>query len=164
MTADRQQLVQESWRTVEPNSVRLVELAVLRFVEIAPAARSIIANQSMLPVCRSVAEVIGRLVDALDEPKRFVPLAVELGRSNPDHGISARMYSAMGEALVWALHVQLGDGFTSELQAGWLECHQLATAIMRRAEQSRTGEFERYRTGEFAAYQSAVAREAQISG
>lgn len=164
MTADRHQLVQDSWETIEPNSVRLVELAVLHLVEITPALGLVIANHEMLVVCRSVGDIIGRLITTLDEPNQLVPFAVELGRSNPDLGISARMYPAMGEALVWALHLQLGDTFTAELQTAWVECYQLVSAIMRRGEQSRTGEFERYRTGEFAAYQNAVAREVRISG
>ena len=147
MTPDRQALVQESWQTIEPNAVRLVELAVLRLVEIAPATRLLVANQNMSLVCRSVAEIITTLVTTLDEPKRFVPFAVGLGRSNPDHGISANLYPAMGEALTWALDLQLGESFTPEMRTAWLECHHLVSAIMRRAEQSRTGEFERYRTG-----------------
>ena len=164
MTPDRQTLVRESWRRIEPNAIRLVELAILHLVEIAPATRSLIANQPMPVVCQSVAETIGQLVRALDEPKQFVPLAVGLGRSNPDLGISANLYPAMGESLVWALHVQQGEAFTPELQTAWLECHHLVSAIMRRAEQSRTGEFERYRTGEYAAYQNAAAREARLIG
>jgi nitric oxide dioxygenase len=163
MTPDRQQLVQESWRDVEAHKARVVELAALHLVEIAPATRSLFPNDTMPAICRSVADVLGQLVATLDEPKQFVPLAVRLGRSNPDVGLSARFYPAMGEALVWALHLHLGDAFTPELHTAWRECHQLATALMRRAEQSRTGEFERYRTGEFAAYQAAVAREAQLS-
>ena len=162
MTPDRQQLVQDSWRTIEPNGVRLVELAVLHLVEIAPATRALISNDQMPVVCRSIADIINELVTTLDEPKHFVPLAVRLGRSNPDHGITARLYPATRDALVWALQLQLGDGFTPELQAAWLECHHLVTAIMRRAEQSRTGEFERYRTGEYVALQNAAAKEVAL--
>jgi hemoglobin-like flavoprotein len=163
MTPDRQQLVQETWRNVEPHQARLVELAALHLVEIVPTTRALFPNDTMPAICRSVADVLSRLIATLDEPKQFVPLAVGLGRSNPDVGVSARLYPAMGEALTWALHLHLGDAFTPELQTAWRECHQLATALMRRAEQSRTGEFEQYRTGEFAAYQAAAAREAQLS-
>lgn len=164
MTPDRQQLVQESWRAIQPNGDRVVELALLHIVEIAPTARGLVANDQMPIVCRSVAQIIDELVTKLDEPKQFVPLAVRLGRSNPDHGISARLYPAIGEALVWALHLHLGDAFTPDLQTAWQECHHLVTAIMRRAEQSRTGEFERYRTGEYVALQDAAMREARTLG
>jgi len=163
VTPDRQQLVQDSWRAIEPNGVRLVELAVLHLVEIAPSTRSLIANERLPLVCQHVADVLNQLITTLDEPKQFVPLAVRLGRSNPDHGINGRLCPAMGEALVWALQLRLGDSFTPELQAAWLECHHLVSAIMRRAEQSKTGEFERFRTGEFVAFQNAIAREASLS-
>ena len=163
MIPDRQQLIRDSWGTLEPNGARLVELAVLRLLQIAPAARRLITGHSLPRVCRNVAIILDQLIVALDEPKQFVPLAIGLGRSNPDHGITASLYPAMGEALIWALELQLGDAFTPELQTAWLDYHHLVSAIMRRAEQSRTGEFERFRTGEFAAFQSSVAKEAQLS-
>ena len=164
MTPDKQQLVQDSWRAIQPSGVRVVELALLHLVEIAPMARGLVANDQMPIVCRSVAQTIDELVTNLDEPKQFVPLAVRLGRSNPDHGMSSRLYPATGEALIWALHLHLGDAFTLELQTAWLECHHLVSAIMRRAEQSRTGEFERYRTGEYVALQDSAVREARPLG
>ena len=158
VTPDRQQLIQDSWRAIEPNAVRLVELAVLHLVQIAPTSRPLLAKHRLPAVCESVARVVGELVDALDEPKRFVPLAVGLGRGNPDRGLSAPLYPAMGEALSWALHLHLGDSFTRELQTAWTEGYQLASAIMKRGEQSQTGEFERFRTGEFAAFQSSMSK------
>lgn len=158
MTPERQRLIQDSWRAIEPNKVRLVELAVLHLFGIAPDARSLIASHRLPHVYPGVAQTIGQLVDALDEPKQLVPLAVELGRENPDRGITTRLYPAMGEALIWALHLQLGDSFTLEHQTAWLEGHHLVSAIMQRGEQSKTGEFERYRTGEFAAFQRAISK------
>ena len=164
MTPDRQQLVLDSWRSVEPNGPRLVELALLRLVAISPQAVSLLPSAQEPGVCRSVAGVLGRIIAVLDEPKQFVPLAIGLGRTNPDHGITARLYPAMGEALVWALQHELGEAFTPELHMAWLECHHLVSAIMRRGEQSRTGEFERYRTGEYAAFQNIAVQEVRASG
>src|SRR5688572_18913677 len=158
MTPDRQQLIQDSWRAIEPNAVRLVELAVLHLVQIAPTCRPLLAKYRVPAVCENVALIVGELVDALDEPKRFVPRAVGLGRGNPGRGISAQLYPPMGEALIWALHLHLGDSFTNELQAAWREGYRLAAAIMKRGEQSQTGEFERFRTGEFAAIQSSLSQ------
>ena len=77
-----------------------------------------------------------------------------LGRETPDHGLTANLHPAMGEALIFALHLQLGDAFTPDLQAAWLEFERLASAIMQRGELSRIGEFTRYRTGEYAALQA----------
>jgi hypothetical protein len=59
-----------------------------------------------------------------------------------------------------ALHLQLGDRFTADLQTAWLDAYRLTSAIMQRGELSKTCEFARYRTGEYAAYQGAVAKEA----
>ena len=160
MTPERQRLVQSSWRAVEPNAARLVELAVLHLVSIAPSVRSRLDGATLPLVCQRIAGMLGRLVETLDEPKQFVPLAISLGRENPDRGLTAKLYPAMGEALIFALHLQLGDAFTVELQMAWLEFDRLVCAIMQRGELSKTGEFARYRTGEYAAYQGAVAKQA----
>jgi nitric oxide dioxygenase len=161
MTPERQQLVQASWQKLEPNSARLVELAVLHLVSIAPSIRSRLDGATLPLVCQQIAAMLGRLVDMLDEPKQFVPLAISLGRENPDRGLTAKLYPAMGEGLIFALHLQLGDAFTPELQAAWLEFERLVTAIMQRGELSKTGEFARFRTGEYAAYQGAAANDAR---
>ena len=159
MTPERQQLVQSSWRTLEPNASRLVELAVLHLVTIAPSVRSLLDGATLPLICQRIAATLGRLVQTLDEPKQFVPLAISLGRENPDRGLTAKLYPAMGEAMIFALHLQLGDAFTLELQAAWLEFERLVRAIMERGELSKTGEFTRYRTGEYAAYQGAATNE-----
>ena len=159
MTPERQALVQASWRTLEPNGARLVELAVLHLVSIAPSVRPRLDGVTLPLVCQRTAELLGRLIETLDEPKQFVPLAIGIGRENPDRGLTAKLYPAIGEALIFALHLHLGDAFTAELQAAWLEFDRLVTAIMQRGELSTTGEFARYRTGEYAAYQGAVGKE-----
>ena len=161
MTPDRQELVQSSWNTIEPKSARLVELAVLHLVTIAPSIRTKLDGATLPLLCQRIAAMLGRLIETLDEPKQFVPLAISLGRENPDRGLTAKLYPAMGEALIFALHLQLGDEFTIELQAAWLEFERLVTAIMQRGEMSKTGEFARYRTGEYAAFQGAAANEAR---
>ena len=160
MTPERQRLVQDSWRTLEPNGTRLVELAVLHLVSIAPSVRSCLDGATLPLVCQHIAGMLGRLVETLDEPKQFVPLAISLGRENPDRGLTAKLYPSMGEALIFALHLQLGDAFTAELQTAWLEFDRLVCAIMQRGELSKTGEFARFRTGEYAAYQGAAAKQA----
>jgi hemoglobin-like flavoprotein len=159
MTPDRQQLVQSSWRTLEPTGSRLVELAVLHLVSIAPSVRPLLDGATLPVVCQQIADTIGRLIDSIDEPKVFVTLAIRLGRENPDRGLTGKLYPAIGEALIFALHLQLGDRLTPELQTAWLEAYRLASAIMQRGELSTTGEFARYRTGEYAAYQSGLAKE-----
>ena len=161
MTPERYQLVQSSWRTLEPNTTRLVELAILHLVSIAPPMRSRLDGATLPLVCQRIAGLLGSLVETVDEPKQFVPLAISLGRDNPDRGLTAELYPAMGEALIFGLHLQLGDAFTLELQAAWLEFERLVRAIMQRGELSKTGEFARYRTGEFAVYQGAAANEAR---
>jgi hemoglobin-like flavoprotein len=158
MTPERQQLIQDTWHALEPNAPHLIALAIQHLLEIAPELRPFFDSDVVADRSASIAGVIGELVGALDEPKRFVPIAIRLGRDAADCGIDGRFYSSAGEALTWALHQQLGPSFSPEIQQAWVEGHHLTLAIMQRAAQSRTGEFERFRTGEFAAFQNALAQ------
>ena len=158
MTPERQQMVQDTWHALEPNAPRLIAAAIDHFIQIAPEFRPLFDNGQVSRASENIAQTIGELVGALDEPKRFVPLAVRLGRDTADFGIDGRLYASAGEALIWALHQHLGASFSPEIQKAWVEGHHLAAAIMHRAAQSRTGEFERFRTGEFVALQNALAQ------
>ena len=146
MTPERQQMIEDTWCALEPTALRFVEAAVERLLEIAPESRSMFNGVGITNSYAAIAGLLGQLVGALDEPKRFVPLAVRIGRDNADRGVDARLYSSAGDALIWALHQHLGSSFTPEIRRAWVEGHHLAAAIMQRAAQSRTGEFERFRT------------------
>jgi nitric oxide dioxygenase len=156
MTPERQQLVQDTWHALEPNAPHLIAQAIRHLIEIAPDYRPLLDGAATASHAGDIAGIIGDLVGALDEPKRFVPLAVRLGRDTADCGVDARLYSAAGEALIWALQQHLGSSFSPEIQKAWIEGHRLTAAIMQRAAQARTGEFERFRTGEFEAFQNTL--------
>jgi hypothetical protein len=98
MTPGRQQINQETWRAVEPPGHHFVELAAKRVFDIASQTQLASTFDSTLTpdICDRIAATIGELVVAIDEPKRFVPLAVRPGRRNPTHGIDHRLYGAMG--------------------------------------------------------------------
>lgn len=157
MTPERQQLVQDTWHALEPNAPHLIAQAIRHLIEIAPEYRPLLDDAATANRAGGIASIISELVGALDEPKRFVPLAVRLGRDTADRGADARLYSSAGEALIWALHQHLGSSFSLEIQTAWLEGYHLTAAIMQRAAQARTGEFERLRTGEFEAFQNTLA-------
>ena len=162
MTPERQQLVQDTWHALEPNAPHLIALAIKHLLEIAPEVRPLFDGEAEANRSTAIARVIGELVGALDEPKRFVPLAIRLGRDAADCGIDGRLYRSAGEALIWALHQHLGPSFSPEIQQAWVEGHHLTAAIMQRAAQSRTGEFELFRTGEFTAFQTALAQRSGV--
>ena len=160
MTPERQQLVQDTWHALEPNASHVLAQAIRHLVEIAPEYLPLFEGNPAPDHSTYIAGLIGDLVGALDDPKRFVPLVVRLGRDTADRGIDGRLYSSAGEALIWALHQHLGTSFSPEIQKAWLEGHHLTAAIMQRAAQARTGEFERLRTGEFASLQNALGQTA----
>ena len=49
------------------------------------------------------------------------------------YGVTDRHYDSVGEALLRALDEILGDAFTDDVRAPWVEAYALLAAIMRRA-------------------------------
>ena len=61
----------------------------------------------------------------LDTPNAF--------KRHVHYGVEDHHFDSVGEALIDALHAMLGAGFTSDVQAAWLEAYTLVASVMRRA-------------------------------
>lgn len=87
----------------------------------------------------NVGVLLDLLVQANEDPRRLVPVAAELGRHHASSGVHHAHYHATGVALLRALERLLGDAFTTDVRAEWLEAFALVSALMERAA-VRTGE------------------------
>ena len=152
MTPERQELVRASWRHVEPDADRFAELGIQHFLEITPHARPFLSNVPAHELRARAVSIVDELTGMLDAPERLVPRAVAIGQRSAAYGIDGpAAYENIGESLLWTLHQLLGSALTPELRSAWLEAYNLVAAVMHRAEQVRTGEFDRVRTGDYTA-------------
>ena len=87
----------------------------------------------------NVGLLLDLLVQANEDPRRLVPVAAELGRHHASAGVHHAHYHMAGVALLRALERLLGDAFSTEVRAEWLEAFTLVSALMERAA-VRTGE------------------------
>lgn len=81
---------------------------------------------------RKFATMLDRIVRAVDEPRTLVPDVTAFARRHVAYGVTDRHYASVGEALLFALGETIGDRFTSDVHAAWVEAYALLAALMQR--------------------------------
>ena len=77
--------------------------------------------------------MINTAVNALDKLESIVPAVQDLGKRHVDYGVTDTMYDSVGEALIWTLGQGLGEEFTDEVKAAWLETYTILATTMKDA-------------------------------
>jgi nitric oxide dioxygenase len=54
----------------------------------------------------------------------------ELARRHVAYGVTPAHYEKVGAALIWTLEQGLGDGFTPETRAAWIETYGVLSQLM----------------------------------
>lgn len=142
LTNDEKKLLRDSWRLVTPISETAAELFYKKLFELKPEYRSMFP-EDMSSQRRKLMVALTFIVKASDwaqeswaedVPKEddLMLVVLALGRRHtllykvPDEG-----YKHVGEALLWALNMGLGQAFTPEVKAAWTKIYVLVSNIMR---------------------------------
>ena len=72
-------------------------------------------------------------VKGLNRLDTIVPAVRELGRRHAGYGVTEAHYRTVGAALIWTLEQGLGDDFTPEVQAAWVDVYTLLADTMKQA-------------------------------
>ena len=129
MTPRQTELVQESWRRVEPIADTAARLFYRRLFEIAPEVRPLFKT-SMSEQGDKLMKSLAVVVAGLDRLDSIVPAVETLGRRHDDYGALPEHYDAVGEALLWTLEQGLGEAFTDETRAAWAEAYETLASVM----------------------------------
>lgn len=142
LTPDEKKLLRDSWRLVTPISETAAELFYKKLFELKPEYRSMFP-EDMSSQRRKLMVALTFIVKASDwaqeswaedVPKEddLMLVVLALGRRHtllykvPEEG-----YKHVGEALLWALNMGLGQAFTPEVKAAWTKIYVLVSNIMR---------------------------------
>lgn len=129
MTPRRVALIRNSWSRVVPISAQVGVLFYERLFDIAPETQSYFGEDIELQG-QKLMQMLGSLVGSLNDFEQIIPAIQDLGRRHKDYGVQPEQYLPVGEALIWALEQGLGDEFTPEMRAAWLDVYELMTLIM----------------------------------
>ncbi len=134
MTPQQADLVRTSFDGMWSIRNQLAELCYSRLFEIAPDARGLFSKDVDMERQRlKLMDMMAAIVGTLDQRDLFHSLVTHSGRQHAGFGVSPSHYAAFGEALLWSLERQLGDGFTPELREAWGELYADVQDEMMRA-------------------------------
>ncbi len=86
---------------------------------------------------RKLTAMISVAVKGLTQLESVMPAVQELGRRHVTYGVTDAHYDTVAQALLWTLDQGLGDDFTAEVSAAWVEVYTLLAATMKQAAASQ---------------------------
>ena len=127
------ELVQDSFPRVAAIAPQAAALFYDRLFEIDPGARPLFQKRDMDLQGQKLMATLGYLVGMLYRPESLVPAAQDLARRHVVYGVTLPQYESVGSALLWTLEQGLGEAFTPELRAAWVEVYSTLAEVMRAA-------------------------------
>jgi hemoglobin-like flavoprotein len=132
MTPAQVTLVKDSFAKVVPIAEQAAELFYGKLFELNPAYKELFTGD-MKEQGKKLMTMIGTAVNSLDRLEEIVPAVQDLGRRHVDYGVKNEDYAVVGEALIWTLGQGLGDDFTDDAKAAWIEVYTVLADTMIKA-------------------------------
>src|SRR5262245_22925245 len=132
MTPAQIELVQSSFRLVEPIIETAAGMFYDRLFELDPSLRHLFRT-SRADRAQKLAQALTIVVRGLDRPEQIKAAVESLGRRHAGYGVRDEHYTTVGEALLWTLAAGLGDAFTPETREAWIAAYSWIALTMRRA-------------------------------
>jgi len=132
MTPESQVLVQESFAKVMPIAPQAAAMFYARLFELDPSLRPLFKGD-MAEQGRKLMAMIGTAVANLRNLDAIAAAVQDLGRRHRAYGVLAESYDTVAEALLWTLGQGLGDAFTPEVEAAWVDVYTVLADAMKEA-------------------------------
>ena len=140
MNREQIKLVQESFQKVVPIADAAATLFYGRLFDLDPALESLFKGD-MVEQGRKLMQMIGVAVKSLDRLEQVLPAVQALGARHAGYGVREKDYDTVGSALIWTLRKGLGEDFTPETEADWVEVYTTLAGVMKDA-QAAAARFE----------------------
>lgn len=129
MTPEQVTLVQESFKKVAPIADQAADIFYGRLFEIAPEVRSLFP-EDLSEQKKKLMTMLGTAVNNLHQVDQILSAVQDLGRRHIAYGVTEEQYKPVGEALIYTLEQGLGDAFTPEVKAAWVETYTMVQDVM----------------------------------
>jgi len=129
MTPKEVALVQASFIKVAPIAGAAADLFYDRLFETAPDVRRMFPND-LAEQKKKLMTMLGTAVAGLSKLEALLPVVRALGARHAGYGVAAEHFAPVGAALIWTLEQGLGDGFTPDVKAAWVEVYGVLSRTM----------------------------------
>ena len=137
MTTTTITLVQDSFERILPISDTAADLFYAKLFALDPSLKHLFKGD-MTEQGRKLMNMLGLAVNGLNNLEKLVPAVQHLGRSHAGYGVTDEHYNTVATALLWTLEKGLGEHFTPEVNAAWVEVYTLLANTMKDAARAET--------------------------
>ena len=130
MTPKQIDLVQASWTMVLPIKDTVATLLYDRLFDLDPGLQTLFRGD-MKEQGRRLILMIGVAVSSLGRMDNIIPGLQELSRRHAIYDVKDSDYDTFGVALIWALEQGLGEAFTVDVRAAWIQAYALLAGVMK---------------------------------
>ena len=132
MTPQQIELVQGSWKKVQPISDAAAGMFYGRLFELDPSLKPLFKGD-MKEQGKKLMGMIAVAVGGLSRLDAIVPKVQELGRRHVRYGVKDQHYETVAAALLWTLQKGLGDAFTPDVKEAWVTTYGVLSKTMKDA-------------------------------
>ncbi len=122
-------LVQESFAQVAPIADEAAALFYGRLFELDPSLRAMFTDD-LSEQGQKLMQMLAGAVKGLDRIERLIPALEQLAVRHVAYGVKSEHYETVGAALIWTLEQGLGDAFSDDVRAAWVETYELVSGVM----------------------------------
>lgn len=132
LTPRQVELVQSTFRSVQPMSATAAELFYKRLFEIEPEVAALF-NVDIGRQGREFMQVLAVAVGGLSNMSPLAPMIQQLGVRHAAYGVKPRHYDSVRQALLYTLAVILQDEYTDEVRSSWATAYAMIAGVMKEA-------------------------------
>ncbi len=126
------QLVQQSWAKVLPIAPQAAQLFYDNLFAMDRSLQRLFKGD-MVAQGHKLMTMIGAAVGKLNQLDTLVPILQGLGQRHGGYGVLPSHYNIVGAALLKTLEQGLGEHFTPQVNAAWVQVYGLISQVMQDA-------------------------------
>ncbi|MBK8188240.1 MAG: hemin receptor [Cellvibrio sp.] len=130
ITSRQKQLVQESFKKVEPIAETAAEIFYKTLFEYDPNLKKLFKT-GLKEQGKKLMSTLKVAIKGLDDLNALVPVLQQLADRHVQYGVKPEDYTPVGNALLHTLKVGLGDDWTPELRQAWVETFRTVATVMK---------------------------------
>jgi hemoglobin-like flavoprotein len=132
LNAKQIELVQASWKQVQPVADDAAALFYTRLFHLDPSLRPLFRGD-MEEQGRKLMGMIGFAVKGLTRLDNLLPGLRALGQRHAGYGVRDEHYDTVAQALLWTLQRGLGEAFDNETKKAWVAAYTTLSSVMKEA-------------------------------
>lgn len=129
LTKSEIQLIRESFRMVSQSTEQAADRFYRNLFEAAPQTRHLFVNDMKTQGAMLMSK-LGLVVAQLQSLDALAPMLEDLALRHVAYGVKPEHYPLVGDALVKMMADMLGDEFTPEARAAWMNAYNAIEMLM----------------------------------